>query len=109
MRLHPVFLYRDSEDTIYGAALGLTGRLYEKADEYAGWYGELGGSLMGHSPKFEGNTSDFNFILDVGVGYQFPDDWHVALKFNHISNSGMGSRNCGVNAVGLGIGFTFRR
>jgi hypothetical protein len=48
-----------------------------------------------------------NFLTEVGVGYEFDNDWHVALKWRHMSNAGIASRNAGVNGLGIGIGFSF--
>lgn len=110
LRGYPVFVYephRDSDDTIFGVAAGLAGRYYFKEDIYRGWCAEGGGSVLWHSRYFRENGSRVNFMLEAGLGYQFERDWHATFKFTHISNAGMNDDNAGVNALGLGLGYTF--
>jgi hypothetical protein len=125
LRLMPLFLYtqnddgderrrllrrfdnQDNGDTVWGAGLGIVGRIYQVKDEYRGWYGEVGATALGHNNEFAGNTSNLNFITTLGVGYQFKSDWHVQLHYQHISNASLGSRNAGANSLGVGIGYRF--
>jgi len=107
VRFYPLFLYEGPE-TVCGAALGAALRAYQNGEECNGWFGEIGFAPMWHWPRFEGNSSDINFLTETGVGYQFPgNDWHISLCYHHISNGGMGSHNAGANGVGLSIGRTF--
>jgi hypothetical protein len=41
------------------------------------------------------------------VGYQCSENWHVTLKWRHLSNASLGSANKGVNGVALAVGYTF--
>ena len=110
LRGHPLFVYephRSSFDTIYGVAAGVGARYYLREDTYNGWFADAGCSILWHSNYFHDNSSRVNFMPEAGVGYKFRNDWHAALKFNHISNGGMASNNAGVNALGLGVGYTF--
>ena len=113
LKAYPLFLYlqetndEGESDTIHGAAVGLSSRFFLKEEERKGFYGELGASLVWHSRYLEGNTSRLNFMTEMGVGYEFHNDWHVAIKWEHISNSGMTSRNAGANGIGLSFGYSF--
>jgi hypothetical protein len=114
LRLRPLFVYfqdenkhRDS-DTIWGVGAGLAARIYQHQVEMNGWFAELSAGVLWHSRYFEGNNSRVNFMPEVGVGYQFrKSDWSIVLRAQHLSNGGMGSKNAGVNGIGLGIGFRF--
>ena len=108
LRLLPLFLYeQDDADTVAGAGFGLSGRLYQHAEEYRGWFGELEVSALGHDGKIEGNSANLNFLTGVGVGYKFKSNWHAAIRYEHISNAGLAENNAGANSVGLAVGFTF--
>ena len=113
LKAYPLFLYLqdenddDESDTIHGAGLGIAARFYFSKEERKGFYGEVGASTIWHSRYLERNTSRLNFLSEVGIGYEFRNDWHMAVKWEHISNGGMGSRNAGVNGVGLAFGYTF--
>lgn len=126
LRLMPLFLYtqddaRDRDflgrvlagqrhengDSVYGAGLGLSGRIYQVKDEYRGWYGELAATMLVNENSFNGNSSNLNFLTSFGIGYQFKSDWHAQVHYQHISNASLGSRNSGANTVGLGIGYRF--
>ncbi len=97
----------DDDDTVWGAGLGVVGRVYQVKDEYRGWYGEAGVTAFLHDNEFVGNNSNLNFLTTFGVGYQFKSDWHIQLHYQHISNASLGSRNSGANSLGLGIGYRF--
>lgn len=109
LRLHPLFYYDDDEagDDIWGVGFGPALRLYSKAEERRGWFIEGGVSALFHSNRFDGNGSNVNFASELGVGYKFKSDWHVAAKWRHISNASLDEDNAGANAVGIGFGFTF--
>lgn len=108
LRLLPLFMYaQDDDDNVFGAGFGLTGRIYQHAEEYRGWFGELELSALGHDDKIEGNSANLNFLTGVGVGYKFKSNWHTTLRYEHISNAGLGEHNAGANTVGLAVGFTF--
>jgi len=126
LRLMPLFLYTQDDTrehdflsrvfdeqrhedggSVYGAGLGLAGRIYQIKDEYRGWYGELAFTTLVHEDTFNGNSSNLNFMTGLGVGYQFKSDWHVQFHYQHISNASLGNRNSGTNTLGLGIGYRF--
>jgi len=124
LRLLPIMFYVQDDDnpwrlrdwderlngdgsTVFGAGAGMSFRFYAKAQEYRGLYFEASGVAFGHKNQFNGNSSNFNFLTGAGVGYKFKNNMHTILKYEHISNAGIGSQNRGVNAVGLGIGFSF--
>jgi Lipid A 3-O-deacylase (PagL) len=109
LRAYPLFIYGESgEDTIFGGGAGIAARVYQNEGSLDGFFGEAGASTIWHSDTWEGNGSRVNFLLELGVGYKFPEsDWHVALKFNHLSNSNLSNRNSGVNSLGFAFGYTF--
>ncbi len=112
LRAYPLFAYHEEAEsrdhTIYGGAIGITGRAYRNKEQHDGLFAELAGAALYQSREFERNTSRFNFCAELGVGYKFPEShWHVTAKFVHISNGGLGSRNSGVNGLGLAVGRSF--
>lgn len=126
LRLMPLFIYsqddeRDAEllhrwladdryedgGSVFGAGVGIVGRIYQVKDEYRGFFGELAVSALLHENEFNGNNSNLNFLTSIGVGYQFKSDWHIQLHYQHISNASIGSRNAGTNTVGIGVGYRF--
>ena len=108
LRLYPVFIYPGHGDTNFGAGAGFAARVYQNKGERNGLFAEGGISTLVTTHEFEHDNSQLNFLNEIGVGYQFPkNDWHVSVKFAHISNAGLGSDNRGINAVGLGLGYTF--
>ncbi len=109
LRAAPLFYYDqdNNDDDMWGVGFGPTLRLYSKADEQRGFFGELGLTALYHSEKFTGNGSDLNFVSELGVGYKFKREWHIALKWRHISNAGIDEDNSGANAIGLGLGYSF--
>lgn len=94
-------------DTVFGAGAGLSFRVYAKPQTYRGLFFEVAGVAFGHTEKFNGNDSNFNFLTGGGIGYKFKNDFHTILKYEHISNAGIGSPNRGVNTIGLGFGYSF--
>ncbi len=122
LRLMPLLVYGqdgaeqcwlDDEDyddyagsTVWGAGLGLTGRVYAKRD-YRGLFVEGQANVLVHDDKIVGNSASVNFLTGVGLGYKFKCDWHLVVKYEHISNAGLGDENAGANLVGFGVGYTF--
>lgn len=96
----------DDGNTILGVGLGVSIRYYTE-EVQDGWFVEFSESLIGQSDTFRRNSGRVNLMSEVGVGYEFDNDWHVALKFRHLSNGGIASRNAGVNGIGVGVGFSF--
>jgi len=110
LRLLPLLVYDQNDrnhDTIWGAGAGIGLRYYLQRDTYRGLYGEADGAIIGHSGKIDGNSGSFNFLVGFGVGYQFNNNWHTAIKWRHISNASTASRNAGANTIGLAIGYRF--
>ena len=95
------------KDTIVGGGIGVAYRIYQHAESRDGFYLEGSISVLFHSPRFEDNTGDVNFLSELGLGYKFENAWHVVVKWEHISNGSTSRKNAGVNSVGLGVGKTF--
>ena len=107
LRVTPLFMYDDPDHTVWGAGAGLTLRVYRVKDEYRGLYCELEESVLVHHHRISGNSSNLNFQTGAGIGYQFRNNWHVVVRYAHISNASLGKRNAGANSIGVGLGFTF--
>jgi hypothetical protein len=113
LKAYPLFLYHEEEgedggsEEILGAGAGLFARLYARKDETAGIYAEASIAPIYHSDYLEDNSSRMNFLNSIGVGYEFDNDWHVSLKWEHMSNANLGSDNAGMNGLSLGAGFSF--
>lgn len=111
-RIIPLMYYNENGDgdgTLFAFGIGVVLRGYSNGEERRGWFGEGGLHVLGQTGKFEGNTGSFNFMEEVGAGYMFKSGWHAAVKVSHISNAGIANHNAGINNVGLGIGFSFKR
>lgn len=114
LKAYPLFLYREKEDAvgesewIYGFGAGVSARIYAKRDTRTGLYGEVSVTPVWHTDYFEGNGSRVNFLSEFAIGYDFENDWHVALKWEHLSNARLSGDNAGVNGVGLAVGYRFR-
>lgn len=110
IKMHPLFVYFQDKPakTIYATGVGLTFRVYQNKEKRDGLFGELSGSMLWHTREFQGNSSRYNFFIEAGIGYKIPKhNWHIAGKWQHISNGGTGGQNAGVNALGISIGYTF--
>lgn len=105
---YPALVYDESDrNVIYGAGVGVGIRLYQHKD-LSGFFGEWGVGLLGHTKKFENNSTNFNFLLETGVGYQFKEKpWHIGIRYQHLSNASLGDKNSGVNAIGISFGYRF--
>ena len=109
LRFVPLFLYEQDgeDDLVWGGGLGLAVRLYLLAREYRGLYTELESHGIVHENKIMNNSSNFNFLIAGGLGYRFRTGWHGAVKFEHISNAGLGKKNSGTDTISLAVGATF--
>lgn len=110
LRALPLFLYEQQErgeDTVWGAGLGVGGRIYSVADEYRGWFAEANAHMLGHKHQISGNGSNINFLTGIGVGYKCKAGWHSVLRWEHLSNANLDSDNKGANVITMGVGFTF--
>jgi hypothetical protein len=112
VRVYPAFIYyqdkndKGEDDIVFAAALGVLMRQYRDIN-HKGFYWELGISPLWNSHLFRRNAARWNLLSEIDIGYQFDTDWHVALKFQHISNADTRSPNEGVNALALCLGFRF--
>lgn len=93
--------------TLVTGGFGLVVRHYENKSRQEGFYFEVSFSPMWNSRLFRRNASRWNGLSEAGIGYKFDSSWHIALKFQHISNGGTSFPNAGVNALALCLGFTF--
>ena len=104
----PLLYYgQNGYDDVVGAGLGIGTRLYHVKNEYRGFFLEGESHVLFHIERFQSNGSNINFLSGVGLGYKFKNDWHVVLKYEHISNASLASENVGVDTIGLGIGWSF--
>jgi hypothetical protein len=98
---------RENGEEVVGGGLGLSGRRYRLDGKYRGWYVEAKGYCILLDPEIPANTSKFNFFIGGGLGYRFQNHWQTAVKFEHISNGGLGSRNQSLNTISLSLGYNF--
>lgn len=96
---------RESVD-IYSVGAGLAWKMYENPT-HDGIFLDLGAAPIWNSDDFPGNSARFNFLLNVGLGYQFENGWSTAIKYYHISNANLGDRNRGVDTFALTAGYRF--
>lgn len=112
IRTYPALIYyqdrndKGENDMVFAAALGPVMRQYRYMS-HKGFYWEIGISPLWNSRLFRCNASRWNLLSEIGVGYKFDTDWHIAFKFQHISNANTRTPNKGVNAIALCLGFTF--
>lgn len=113
LKAYPLFLYRenagDRSETIFGVGAGVCTRIFARRDERTGLYGEAGIGPIWHSDCIQYNASRVNFLIELGIGYEFRNDWHIAVKWEHMSNGRLRGENSGVNGLGLAVGYRFRQ
>jgi lipid A 3-O-deacylase len=75
------------------------------------WDGGFGVLWTDLAPRIPEQSTPFNFIIQTGPGisYFVSDGTAVTLgiRFHHISNSGIGDRNIGLNAWLFNVGVSF--
>ncbi len=95
------------DDDVWGLGFGPALRIYQRAEERTGVFGEIAFTALVHSNQFIDNDSNVNFSSEFGVGYRFRGGWHVVGRWRHISNAGLGEDNSATNGWGLGFGYSF--
>jgi hypothetical protein len=57
-----------------------------------------------------GEALEFKNTFVVGSRIRFSSEWNGVVEFslNHLSDGGLSRRNCGVNALGVSLGFEHR-
>ncbi len=75
------------------------------------WDGGAGMLWTDLAPRIPEQSTQFNFILETGPGVSFfvSENWALTAgaRFHHISNSGIGERNIGLNAWLFNFGVSF--
>ncbi|MGD9850642.1 MAG: acyloxyacyl hydrolase [Nitrospirales bacterium] len=75
------------------------------------WDGGAGMLWTDLAPRIPEQSTQFNFILQTGPGvsYFVSENWAITagIRFHHISNSGIGERNIGLNAWLFNVGVAF--
>lgn len=75
------------------------------------WDFGMGVSWTDLAPRIPEQSTPFEFLLETGPGLQYfiTQEFAItgALRLHHISNSGIGTRNTGINAVLGLIGFSY--
>lgn len=75
------------------------------------WDGGAGMLWTDLAPRIPEQSTQFNFILQTGPGvsYFVSENWAITagFRFHHISNSGIGDRNIGLNAWLFNLGVSF--
>ena len=109
-RLRPFMSYYQDDgddENIFAAGAGLAYRIYQHKETKSGFFVEGAIELLGQTGKFEGNSGSFNFLDQIGIGYQSEKRWFATIRFQHASNGGLASDNSGVNTVGVAAGLRF--
>jgi hypothetical protein len=74
-------------------------------------YLEIGGGMLGSSAQLPENTYRFNFIDQGSLGVQWLRKGHpsfqTGIRYQHISNAGLGNHNPGINSMFLFGGFSW--
>ena len=108
LRAFPFFWYEqdDPSETLLGGGGGISLRYYFN-QKHHGWYGETGIAALFHTNHYDGNSSSYNFMPEASLGYDFHNNWHLAVKFRHLSNGGIADYNSGANSIGIAVGYRF--
>ena len=76
-------------------------------------YLEIGGGILGSSSQLPENTYRFNFLDQGSLGVQFMRDGkpsiQTGVRYQHISNAGLGNHNPGINSMFLFVGASWWR
>ena len=105
LRLLPVIAYFGREPII-GSGLGVTNRIYSARDG-TGFYVGLAACAVVHTDRFEGNSSNINFLSSIDMGYHFPRSrYRAGIKLEHVSNANLADHNRGWNGVSVLVGAT---
>jgi len=74
-------------------------------------YFEIGAGILGSSAQLPENTYRFNFVDQGGIGLQWLRDGRpsvtAGLKYQHISNAGLGNHNPGINSMFMFMGLSW--
>jgi len=75
------------------------------------WDGGAGMLWTDLGPRIPEQSTQFNFVLQMGPGVSYFVTEHMAvtvgIRFHHISNAGIGERNIGLNAWLFNVGVSF--
>ena len=104
----PVFVLFQPSNTAYGAAVNPFALIWN-FDTHGRVvpYIELGGGALFTNTQVPAGTSRINFTTAGAVGLHFLADkvtWSADVRFMHISNAGLETRNPGINTVELRLG-----
>jgi len=76
-------------------------------------YVEIGGGILGSSAQLPENTYRFNFLDQGSLGLQFmrkgKPSIQAGVRYQHISNAGLGMHNPGINSMYFFGGFSWWR
>lgn len=74
-------------------------------------YLEIGGGILGSSNQLPENTYSFNFVDQASLGVQVMrsgrPSFQAGVRYQHISNAGLGNHNPGINSMFLFGGFSW--
>lgn len=91
--------------------IGITPIFRFQNDSMRGFYAEAGIGAHFLSALYDNSgkqlSTRFQFGDHIGVGYMFPNNLDISLKFQHFSNGGIKQPNNGVNFSVLRVGYAF--
>lgn len=105
----------DSGGVMAGPAAGLRFWLLPKADTVSSYVQATTGPVYSSAYRDRGQNElgealEFKSTFAVGGRLRLSSEWSgiAETSLSHISDAGLSSRNCGVNALGLSLGFERR-
>jgi hypothetical protein len=105
----PAFVVMQKQNTAYGVGVNpFAFKWILSNPRTVAPYVELGGGTLFTNTQVPAGTSRVNFTTSGAVGLHFLQSKHnvsAEIRFMHISNAGLASRNPGINTVQLRIGF----
>jgi len=104
----PVFLVWQKQNTAFGAGVNPFAFKWILDARTVAPYFELGGGTLFTNTEVPAGTSRVNFTSSGALGLHFlrnKHNWSAEVRFMHISNAGLASRNPGINTVQLRLGF----
>jgi len=110
---HPVNVYFTPLQNTYGVSVApLNTKWTFTSGQRMAPYVQLGSGLLFTNNDLPGpGTSDINFQTGIGVGFHFfhreKRAWTAEVKYQHISSSGLGDLNPGMNTVQFTVGYNW--
>ena len=97
--------------SLFGASLVLRYNFLAFGQWMPYWDFGAGVSWTDLAPRIPEQSTQFNFLLEVGPGLQYfiteRSAFNMAVRLHHISNANIGNRNTGINSILGLVGFSY--